>query len=139
MSDSQQPHGLQPTRLLRPWDFPGKSTGVGCHHLLCSQSMPPVYLSIPPFFFFFKTLDHFSVIILNSLSSRLCFASSFVWSGGVLPYFLACCIFFCLFIVFSLLWSLTCGCGRMDQRLVKVSWLEVMCLCSGGWSWISSL
>ena len=29
------PHGLQPTRLLRPWDFPGKSTGVGCHCLLC--------------------------------------------------------------------------------------------------------
>ena len=27
-------HGLQPTRLLRPWDFPGKSTGVGCHRLL---------------------------------------------------------------------------------------------------------
>ena len=27
--DSQQPLGLQPTRLLRPWDFPGKSTGVG--------------------------------------------------------------------------------------------------------------
>ena len=23
------PHGLQPTRLLHPWDFPGKSTGVG--------------------------------------------------------------------------------------------------------------
>ena len=27
-------HGLQPSRLLRPWDFPGKSTGVGCHCLL---------------------------------------------------------------------------------------------------------
>ena len=27
-------HGLQPTRLLCPWDFPGKSTGVGCHCLL---------------------------------------------------------------------------------------------------------
>ena len=26
--------GLQPTRLLCPWDSPGKSTGVGCHHLL---------------------------------------------------------------------------------------------------------
>ena len=25
MSDSLRPHGLQPTRLLRPWDFPGKS------------------------------------------------------------------------------------------------------------------
>ena len=35
MSDSARPHGLQPTRLLRPWDFPGKSTGVGCHCLLC--------------------------------------------------------------------------------------------------------
>ena len=34
MSDSSQPHGLQPTRCLRPWDFPGKSTGVGCHCLL---------------------------------------------------------------------------------------------------------
>ena len=29
------PHGLQPTRLLPLWDFPGKSTGVGCHCLLC--------------------------------------------------------------------------------------------------------
>ena len=29
-----EPHGLQPSRLLRPWDFPGKSTGVGCHCLL---------------------------------------------------------------------------------------------------------
>ena len=29
--DSSRPHGLQPTRLLCPWDFPGKSTGVGCH------------------------------------------------------------------------------------------------------------
>ena len=34
MSDSVRPHGLQPTRLLRPWDFPGNSTGVGCHCLL---------------------------------------------------------------------------------------------------------
>ena len=34
VSDFWRPHGLQPTRLLRPWDFPGKSTGVGCHCLL---------------------------------------------------------------------------------------------------------
>ena len=31
MSDSSRPHGLQPTRLLRPWDFLGKSTRVECH------------------------------------------------------------------------------------------------------------
>ena len=36
MSDSLRPHGLQPLRLLCPWDFPGKSTGVGCHCLLRS-------------------------------------------------------------------------------------------------------
>ena len=37
VSDSLRPHGLQPTRLLCPWDFPGKSTGVGCHCLLQIQ------------------------------------------------------------------------------------------------------
>ena len=34
VSDSLQPHGLQPTRLLCPWDSLGKNTGVGCHSLL---------------------------------------------------------------------------------------------------------
>ena len=34
VSDPQRPPGLQPSRLLHPWDFPGKSTGVGCHCLL---------------------------------------------------------------------------------------------------------
>ena len=29
-----QPHGRQPTSLPRPWDSPGKNTGVGCHFLL---------------------------------------------------------------------------------------------------------
>ena len=38
MSDSEWPHGLQPTRLLCPWDFPGKSTGAGCHCLLQETS-----------------------------------------------------------------------------------------------------
>ena len=33
VSNFSRPHGLQPTRLLHPWDFPGKSTGVGCHGL----------------------------------------------------------------------------------------------------------
>ena len=31
MSDSVRPHRWQPTRLPRPWDSPGKNTGVGCH------------------------------------------------------------------------------------------------------------
>ena len=44
---------LQPTRLLRPWDFPGKSTGVGCHCLLTEPNMrlhprPHLLLEAPP-------------------------------------------------------------------------------------------
>ena len=34
MSDSVRPHRRQPTRILRPWDSPGKNTGVACHFLL---------------------------------------------------------------------------------------------------------
>ena len=34
MSNSLRPHRRQPTRLPRPWDSPGKNTGVGCHFLL---------------------------------------------------------------------------------------------------------
>ena len=33
MSNSVRPHRQQPTRLPRPWDSPGKNTGVGCHFL----------------------------------------------------------------------------------------------------------
>ena len=34
MSNSLPPHGLEPARLLCPWDFPGKNIGVGCHFIL---------------------------------------------------------------------------------------------------------
>ena len=34
MSNSVRPHRQQPTRMPRPWDSPGKNTGVGCHFLL---------------------------------------------------------------------------------------------------------
>ena len=38
VSSSLWPHRLQPARLLRPWDSPGKSTGVSCHSLLWGSS-----------------------------------------------------------------------------------------------------
>ena len=61
MSDSVWPHRWQPTRLPRPWDSPGKNTGVGCHFLLqcmkekseneVAQSCPtlcdPIHISPP--------------------------------------------------------------------------------------------
>ena len=50
VSDSLQPHGRQPTRLLYPWDSPGKNTGVGCHFLLqgisSTQGLNPHLLSL---------------------------------------------------------------------------------------------
>ena len=45
MSDTLRPHGLQPTRLFCPWDFPSKSTEVGCHFLL--QGIFPIQGSNP--------------------------------------------------------------------------------------------
>ena len=39
VSYSGRPHRWQPTRLLRPWDFPSKRTGVGCHCLLRQQML----------------------------------------------------------------------------------------------------
>ena len=42
----QRPRGLPPSRLLRPWDFPGKSTGVGCHCLLQQQCNQSIYIYI---------------------------------------------------------------------------------------------
>ena len=38
VSNSLWSHGPHPTRLLHPWGFPGKSTGVGCHCLLCNMA-----------------------------------------------------------------------------------------------------
>ena len=50
VSDCSQPHGLHPTRLRPPWDFPGKSTGVGCHCLLwqlCAWNWKPLNQQVP--------------------------------------------------------------------------------------------
>ena len=48
VSDSVRPHRRQPTRMLRPWDSPGKNTGVGCHFLLqCMKVKSEVAQSCP--------------------------------------------------------------------------------------------
>ena len=50
MFDSLWPHGLQSTRLLCPWNFPGKNTGAGCHFLLqeifLTQGLNPYLVQI---------------------------------------------------------------------------------------------
>ena len=59
VSDSLLPLDCRPTRLLRPWNFPGRNTGVGCHFLLQgifpTQGLNPHLLDSQAnsFFFFF--------------------------------------------------------------------------------------
>ena len=45
VSDSGRPNRWQPTRLPRPWDSPGKNTGVGCHFLLQCMKVKVTSLS----------------------------------------------------------------------------------------------
>ena len=61
VSYSSRPHGLQPTRLLRPWDFPGKSTGVGCHCLLWLCAIDEWNLTTPG-----HTFPAISVVVIVS-------------------------------------------------------------------------
>ena len=67
MSDSSRPHGLQPTRLLRPWDFPGKSTGVGCHRLLCQLEHLLIILC---FLIVVKLLSHVQLFATTWIEAR---------------------------------------------------------------------
>ena len=77
MSDSSQPHGLQPTRLLHPWDFPGKGTGVGCHRLLQLDFLLLLYCSVEVFIYLaFHFIFSFS--LRHKVNLILTFAFIFV-------------------------------------------------------------
>ena len=78
VSDSQRPHGLQRTRLLHPWDFPGKSTGVGCHRLLQDSGNKPQTPFIP-ITMNVKSTGYFSCCSFSAylITRRLC-KNSFV-------------------------------------------------------------
>ena len=54
MSNPLRPHGLQPTRLLCPWDSPGKNTGMGCH--ACLQGIFSTQESEPGLLHYRQTL-----------------------------------------------------------------------------------
>ena len=67
-----RPHRRQPTRLPRPWDSPGKNTGVGCHFLLqCVKvkSLSHVRLIVTP-----RTAAHQALLSLG-------FSRQEYWSG----------------------------------------------------------
>ena len=73
-------HGLQPTRLLCPWDLPGKSTGVGCHFLLQGNLPDPeIELTSPALSGgFFPTAPHLNTVLPVS-SVAICAATLVEW------------------------------------------------------------
>ena len=71
--------------------------------LLFSSSRSFLNVSCIFFILFPRFWIIFTIITLNSFSSRLLISSSFVWSGRFLPYSFICCIFLCLLILFNLL------------------------------------
>ena len=71
-SDSVQTYGLQLSRLLCPWDSPGKSTGVGCHTLLHGifpiQGPNPCLLCLPELAGgFFTGMQNTGFVIISGL------------------------------------------------------------------------
>ena len=98
--DSLQSHGLQPTRLLCPWDFPSKDTGVDCHFLL--QGIFPTQGSNPG-------LPH-CWRILYQLSHR-----------GI-PNTVVCWLTFLGVILFKLLISFLCLAAFVSQLPHLINW-----------------
>ena len=74
MANSLQPHGLQSTRFLNPWDFPGKNAVVDCHFLL--QEIFPTQGSNPCLLHVLDwQADSLPLCHLGSLSTSIQFSS----------------------------------------------------------------
>ena len=86
MYDSLHPFRIQPTRLLCPWDSPGKNTGVGCHALL--QGIYPTQGSNPG-------LLHCSRILYRQSHQGVCVKNYLQM--------IELCLHFCVFSIFSIM------------------------------------
>ena len=94
MADSLWPHGLSPTRLLCPWDFPGKSTGVGCHCLLQSDGRTTKLISKSSVFHVFSSFCLCSGRILSLNLFIYIFQQLYFISNSYLIFFCfsKCCL-----------------------------------------------
>ena len=79
VSHSSWPHGLHPSRLLRPWDFPGKRTGVGRHCLLHFQSLPSYYSDTLSSCYLFLNFIEIQLWHMNSSGSSCFHSILYLW------------------------------------------------------------
>ena len=108
VSESLHPCGLQPARLLCPWDSSGKNTGVGCPALLqrvflIEGSIPHLlHLLLWQVFFATSTIweDHITVCLFSYLKRVIgsnIHKSPFILSFSHLLFFkLNLCVRFCI-------------------------------------------
>ena len=83
MSDSVQPHRRQPTRLPRPWDSPGKNTGVASFKFFLLFDFPQFKYNVPKnrFFWVIILLGVYQVSWVFGLMSVINFSK---WSSAVI-------------------------------------------------------
>ena len=83
VSDSSRPHGVQPIRLLRPRDFPGRSTGVGCqlNQSRWTQNSMSSYISKECLAFLLQISIHSTNIYLAVTMYRLMGGYENTWQG----------------------------------------------------------
>ena len=70
VSDSLQPRGLQLTRLLCPWDSPGKNTGVGCR-VLSPGDVPDSGIQVSCISFIGRQIFHHWAAIVPTLAWKI--------------------------------------------------------------------
>ena len=96
VSDSLQPYELQPARLLCPWSFSGKNTGVGCHLLLHQERWVTlkkfsiqnfsldVLFTDNVYYMYFKIIPHISDKLLVNILAKGCFCQSLAYILNIL-------------------------------------------------------
>ena len=82
VSDSFPSHGLQSGRLLCPWEFPGKNTGVDCHFLLQGIVLIKIEPTTPT-----MAVGFFTTVSPGTSTSFKYFIYMMMSTGGILSYF----------------------------------------------------
>ena len=123
ISDSVRPHRRQPTRLRRPWDCPGKHTGVDCHCLLHLLSIVDFY-SVTSFFLRLQSSQTYAESFTRTNSTMYINNYEHTQKPGKLfkkLFFMMCRVFFLLDYLFSIQNMVSEGWNHYHQSFFGLS------------------